>query len=123
MEAQIAANKLPMYRKCRGSWRPDFLVEDSVDENGMIYENYRITEINARFSFNAFILGTLAHEALQDMGLGNNGLKCATDPVEVMILETISQPRSEFLREYLLTLRSYSMERSAYSIRGFHCTY
>jgi hypothetical protein len=86
MEEQVANKKLPMYRKCRGSWRPDFLVEEALDETGRTVERYCITEINARFSFNAFILGTIAHEGLQDMGVGSNALKCATDPVEVRIL-------------------------------------
>ncbi|KAM0145449.1 hypothetical protein ACHAPC_010535 [Botrytis cinerea] len=84
METQVVSKKLPIYRECRGSWRPDFLVEDVLDETGVSVENYRITEINARFSFNAFILGTIAHEGLQDMGVGSNGLKCATDPVELL---------------------------------------
>ncbi|KAI9646634.1 hypothetical protein NHQ30_004630 [Ciborinia camelliae] len=84
MEIQVANNKIPKYDECRGSWRPDFLVEDTIDGNGTKLENYRITEINARFSFNAFILGTIAHESLQDMGVGSNGLKCATDPEELL---------------------------------------
>ncbi|ESZ90463.1 hypothetical protein SBOR_9157 [Sclerotinia borealis F-4128] len=84
MEEQVVSKKLPMYRECRGSWRPDFLVEDVIDDMGEAVENYRITEINARFSFNAFILGTIAHEGLQDIGVGSNGLKCATDPIELL---------------------------------------
>ncbi|TGO83537.1 hypothetical protein BPOR_0630g00060 [Botrytis porri] len=84
MEAQIMENKLPMYRECRGSWRPDFLVEDVLDNNGMAVENYRITEINARFSFNGFILTAIACEGLQDMGIGKNGLRCATDPTKIL---------------------------------------
>ncbi|KAF7958169.1 hypothetical protein EAE96_003730 [Botrytis aclada] len=84
MEAQIADNKLPLYRDRRGSWRPDFLVEDVIDENGMTVENYRITEINARFSFNGFILGAVAYEGLQDMGIERNGLRYAADPTKII---------------------------------------
>ncbi|TDZ17179.1 hypothetical protein Cob_v009930 [Colletotrichum orbiculare MAFF 240422] len=42
------------FANCLGSWRPDFLVEDGEEGD----EIFRITEINARFSFNGFI-----HEA------------------------------------------------------------
>ncbi|KAF5879014.1 uncharacterized protein Bfra_006219 [Botrytis fragariae] len=84
MEAQIADNKIPLYRDRRGSWRPDFLVEDVIDENGMTVENYRITEINARFSFNGFILSAIAYESLQDMGIGRNGLRYAADPTKIL---------------------------------------
>ncbi|KAJ5598164.1 hypothetical protein N7537_008248 [Penicillium hordei] len=84
IDDQVSKNKILRYRECRGSWRPDFLVEDKMDENGRKMENFRITEINARFSFNAFVLGTLAHEGLQDMGVGHNGLKCATDPAKLL---------------------------------------
>ncbi|RAL61473.1 hypothetical protein DID88_009402 [Monilinia fructigena] len=35
MENQVVSKKLPMYRECRGSWRPDFLVEDVLDETGV----------------------------------------------------------------------------------------
>ncbi|TGO14979.1 hypothetical protein BTUL_0046g00710 [Botrytis tulipae] len=84
MEAQVIDKKLPMYRECRGSWRPDFLVEDMLDENGEAVENYRITEINARFSFNAFFHAIFACEGLEDMGAGINGLRCATDPTKLL---------------------------------------
>ncbi|KAJ4069925.1 hypothetical protein NW756_002251 [Fusarium oxysporum] len=54
IEGQVMIGNLPQFSQCRGSWRPDFLVED----NGERKENYCITEINARFSFNGFM-----HEA------------------------------------------------------------
>lgn len=50
-----------------------------MGEDGTAIEHFRITEVNARFCFNAFILGTLAHEGLRDMGVGGNGLKLATN--------------------------------------------
>ncbi|PQE31823.1 taurine catabolism dioxygenase protein [Rutstroemia sp. NJR-2017a WRK4] len=84
MEERVATKELPVYRECRGSWRPDFLVEGALDETGRAVERFRITEINARFSFNAFIIGTIANEGLQDMGVGSNGLQCATDPQELL---------------------------------------
>ncbi|KAF7893594.1 uncharacterized protein EAF02_001132 [Botrytis sinoallii] len=84
LEAQIINNKIPMYRECRGSWRPDFLVEDALDANGMTVENYRITEINARFSFNAFLHSILAYEGLEETGAGRNGLRCAASPRKLL---------------------------------------
>ncbi|KAE8380411.1 hypothetical protein BDV26DRAFT_302844 [Aspergillus bertholletiae] len=79
---------LPPYRDCRGSWRPDFLVEEvSLGENLPPAEIFRISEINARFSFNGYMLLAHGQQALQDIGISNtnNGLKGATDPQ--MILE------------------------------------
>ncbi|ATZ47697.1 hypothetical protein BCIN_03g00090 [Botrytis cinerea B05.10] len=84
IETQIINNKFPIYRECRGSWRPDFLVEDVLGENGIAVENYRITEINARFSFNGFLHSILAYEALEDMGAGKNGLRCAANPRKLL---------------------------------------
>ncbi|KAF7864360.1 hypothetical protein EAF04_006494 [Stromatinia cepivora] len=123
MEAQIANNKIPIYRECRGSWRPGFLVEDALDENGTTFGNYRITEINARFPFNAFIYGTVAYEGLQDMGVGMNGLKCAADLVKVKISAIILQGWLKRQANSLLTLSSYLMEPSAFSGQEFHCTF
>ncbi|KAI1035213.1 hypothetical protein LB504_005808 [Fusarium proliferatum] len=54
IEGQVIIGNLPQFSQCRGSWRPDFLVEDNSERE----ENYCITEINARFSFNGFM-----HEA------------------------------------------------------------
>ncbi|KAF5641773.1 multidrug transporter [Fusarium tjaetaba] len=54
IESQVLVGNLPQFSQCRGSWRPDFLVEDSSERE----ENHCITEINARFSFNGFM-----HEA------------------------------------------------------------
>lgn len=69
-----------------GSWRPDFLVENhrSSQHGTVVEENFTITEINARFSFNGFmheVYGQQAlDEALQDTSAGAMGLISATDP-------------------------------------------
>jgi hypothetical protein len=60
-------------------------------------ERFRITEINARFSFNAFILGMLAHEGLRDMGVGGNGLELATNPEKVTSIPHRFQMNALFL--------------------------
>ncbi|KAK6358804.1 hypothetical protein TWF730_008123 [Orbilia blumenaviensis] len=47
-----------------GSWRPDFLVEDTVES---VYPRIRICEINARFGFNGFFATlTVANEFYRD---------------------------------------------------------
>ncbi|GMG29819.1 unnamed protein product [Aspergillus oryzae] len=73
------------YRDCRGSWRPDFLVEEENSEDGSgPVENFRISEINARFSFNGFMFATCGQQAIHDMGIcdNGNGLVGATDPAK-----------------------------------------
>lgn len=63
-----------------GSWRPDFLVEDGPDGE----ENFRITEINARFSFNGFMHAAYGQQALalavQGQGSEATRLVGATEP-------------------------------------------
>ncbi|TDZ28489.1 hypothetical protein C8035_v007565 [Colletotrichum spinosum] len=54
IDDQARAGKMLDFANCLGSWRPDFLVEDGEEAD----EIFRITEINARFSFNGFV-----HEA------------------------------------------------------------
>lgn len=56
------------------------MVEDS--EDGAIVENFRITEINARFSFNGFMHQAYGQQALDDVGVGAN-LANATDSEKV----------------------------------------
>jgi hypothetical protein len=85
VELQSTVGTLPHYVKRRGSWRPDFLVEEMKCVDGTIVENFRITEINARFSFNAFLHATYGHMALDDTGMGRYGLASATTPKEVPI--------------------------------------
>ncbi|PYI04462.1 Clavaminate synthase-like protein [Aspergillus sclerotiicarbonarius CBS 121057] len=69
------------YANCSGSWRPDFLVENSGPESDSI-ESFRITEINARFSFNGFMYVAYGQEALGNLHDGL-GLVPATDPVKI----------------------------------------
>ncbi|KAJ5813642.1 uncharacterized protein N7503_000392 [Penicillium pulvis] len=76
MDAQPDAI-LPPYRGRLGSWRPDFLIEqDSAGD-----ENFRISEINSRFSFNGLMHEAYAQQALQDIGVSNgrNGLMGTSD--------------------------------------------
>ena len=46
-------------------------------------ENYRLTEINARFCFNGFMHQAYGQEALSALGVGTNGTVHATDSVKV----------------------------------------
>ena len=71
---------MPHISECLGSWRPDFLVEE--DEHGE--EQYRITEINARFCFNGFIHEAYGQEALNMCLAQDSKLVGATDPEEVI---------------------------------------
>ena len=54
MDGQTEA-LIPKYRTRQGSWRPDFLLENN--------ENYRVCEINARFSFNGFLHTAFCQQA------------------------------------------------------------
>lgn len=49
------------------------MIED-LCEKGVVTENFRITEINARFSFNGLLHQTYGHLALDDIGIGSHGL-------------------------------------------------
>lgn len=83
VERQSAAGLLPPYAERKGSWRPDFLVEDIRCADGTVQENFRITEINARFSFNAYMHAVFGHTALEDTGMARYGLVPATTPKKV----------------------------------------
>ncbi|KAI1409892.1 hypothetical protein F5Y13DRAFT_181745 [Hypoxylon sp. FL1857] len=78
LEEQAPRDKVQKYSACRGSWRPDFLVEEHKRSDGVVAERFRITEINARFSFNGFMHAAYGQEALDNMGLGDSGLASAT---------------------------------------------
>lgn len=87
MEGQVP-RLLPPYRECRGSWRPDFLVEeDKHGENLPSQERFCISEINARFSFNGYMLCAHGQQGLQDIDItdSKNGIKGATDPQMVSV--------------------------------------
>ncbi|CAH0055509.1 unnamed protein product [Clonostachys solani] len=85
LDQQVLLGNLPPFAERLGSWRPDFLVEDhTCSQTGSIVENFRVTEINARFSFNGFMheaYGQHAvNKALSDAGARELGLVSATDP-------------------------------------------
>ncbi|KAF1996084.1 hypothetical protein P154DRAFT_499105 [Amniculicola lignicola CBS 123094] len=65
---------------CLGSWRPDFLVD--TDENGR--EKYRITEINARFSFNGFMHLFYGQTVINESLPAGSGLAGAVNPEEIL---------------------------------------
>ncbi|KAF5023466.1 hypothetical protein F66182_4466 [Fusarium sp. NRRL 66182] len=60
VDRQVMLGNLPGFPERLGSWRPDFLVEDDDQQE----ENYRITEINARYSFNGFLHAAYGQKAL-----------------------------------------------------------
>ncbi|KAI9150839.1 ATP-dependent bile acid permease [Paramyrothecium foliicola] len=66
MDAQVDHGNLPKFSERLGSWRPDFMVEDfpSTEAAFSTEENFTITEINARFSFNGFMHEAYGQEAL-----------------------------------------------------------
>ena len=104
---------MPHISECLGSWRPDFLVEE--DEHGE--EQYRITEINARFCFNGFILEAYGQEALNRCLAQDSELVSATDPEKVML-----QDLQLRLSWGLLTGARSLAVYLAFSSRLFPCT-
>ncbi|KAI2635261.1 hypothetical protein GGS21DRAFT_102151 [Xylaria nigripes] len=64
LDGQVSQGNLKQFYECQGSWRPDFLIEDPGD-----VENFLITEINARFSFNGFFHQAYGQEGLNSMNL------------------------------------------------------
>ncbi|OAA60859.1 hypothetical protein ISF_05898 [Cordyceps fumosorosea ARSEF 2679] len=78
LDGQVVQGNLAPYSAATlGSWRPDFLVEDDNGE-----ENFRLTEINARFCFNGFMHGSYGQTALDNMGMDKSGLVGAADGEE-----------------------------------------
>ena len=83
---------IPDYSLRRGSWRPDFLVDGVPGhQRGELVENFRITEINARFSFNGFMHEAYGQQALDGVGLEGRGLVSATDGQKVRPLSPVIQ--------------------------------
>ncbi|PWY74487.1 hypothetical protein BO94DRAFT_606936 [Aspergillus sclerotioniger CBS 115572] len=66
------------FRECRGSWRPDFLIEEQGGTEDRP-EAFRICEINARFCWNGFMMNALGQDALVDTGISGHELVGATD--------------------------------------------
>ncbi|TWU71399.1 hypothetical protein ED733_002807 [Metarhizium rileyi] len=82
LEGQVLNGTVKKYSECRGAWRPDFMVEDHC-EDGIVTENFRITEINARFSFNGFMHQAYGQLALDDIGAKAHGFVCATSAASI----------------------------------------
>ncbi|KAF5538989.1 multidrug transporter [Fusarium phyllophilum] len=81
IEGQVTIGNLPQFSQCRGSWRPDFLVEDNSERE----ENYCITEINTRFSFNGFMHGAYGQAATNERKeSAETELIPATDPGTIL---------------------------------------
>ncbi|KAH7125922.1 hypothetical protein EDB81DRAFT_663481 [Dactylonectria macrodidyma] len=83
LETQVSCGKLDKFPACQGSWRPDFLVEDNPDSSDAM-ENFRITEINARFCFNGFMHQAYGQQALGDLVSGAATLADATDAEKII---------------------------------------
>lgn len=60
-------------------------------------ENYRITEINARFCFNGFMHQAYGQTALDALGVGSNGVTHATDSEEVICLQIIRKGSEAYI--------------------------
>ncbi|QUC19331.1 uncharacterized protein UV8b_03572 [Ustilaginoidea virens] len=83
LDSQVLKGTLRRFSECRGSWRPDFLVGQCAGAGGeggdlADGEDFILTEINARFSFNGTMYIALGQEALDSMGLGSAALQSAT---------------------------------------------
>ncbi|EEP79913.1 predicted protein [Uncinocarpus reesii 1704] len=74
------------YKQCLGSWRPDFLVEETSHAAGResIAERFAICEINARFSFNGFCMSEAGQQGLADMGATQKHLLNVLEPGQVI---------------------------------------
>ncbi|ATY60901.1 taurine catabolism dioxygenase [Cordyceps militaris] len=83
LDEQQQLGRLRPYATCQGAWRPDFLIEEVRDDNGRATENFRVSEINARFCFNGFMHVAYGSAALEDMGAAQSGLVAATDGSQV----------------------------------------
>ncbi|TQV93260.1 hypothetical protein IF1G_07838 [Cordyceps javanica] len=70
------------YSACEGSWRPDLLNQKVCGDDGSWAENFRVSEINARFCFNGFLHFAYGSSALADMSTEQFSLVAATDGVQ-----------------------------------------
>ncbi|KAF1919049.1 hypothetical protein BDU57DRAFT_490977 [Ampelomyces quisqualis] len=75
---QSLCGNIREFSKCHGSWRPDFLVEC---EGGR--EKFRITEINARFSFNGLMHLYYGQNVVNKSLSKSSGLSGAMDAEEI----------------------------------------
>ncbi|KAI1424748.1 hypothetical protein F5Y12DRAFT_750780 [Xylaria sp. FL1777] len=85
LEDQVSQEKLKDYSECLGSWRPDFLIEDRTGcQDKEAVENFLITEINGRFSFNGTMYLACGQEVLDDTNLGDFKLASTTTPKSIL---------------------------------------
>ncbi|OAA60622.1 hypothetical protein ISF_05661 [Cordyceps fumosorosea ARSEF 2679] len=82
LDEQEELGNLPKFSTRQGSWRPDFLVEEVHHEDGSKTENFRLSEINARFCFNGFMHILYGNLALQGMNLNECGLSIPANGAE-----------------------------------------
>lgn len=73
------------WSKCHGAWRPDFLIE--CDEG---QEKFKITEINARFSFNGLMHLLYGQGVVNESIPKGSGLLGAVDVEDVSLAATAS---------------------------------
>ncbi|PVH98974.1 hypothetical protein DM02DRAFT_643318 [Periconia macrospinosa] len=85
VEDQTVSGTMCPYNECRGSWRPDFLVDSEGNEG----EIFKVTEINARFVFNGAMHLYYGQKALNESLATENNMVCGAVPAE------------EFLEGYL----------------------
>ncbi|KAI2137938.1 hypothetical protein LOZ27_005676 [Ophidiomyces ophidiicola] len=78
-----AIDEIRPFKECLGSWRPDILIENASDTSE-VAERFVLCEINARFSFNGFILSSSGQQALQDMGSEDKCMLSVLEPSEVV---------------------------------------
>ncbi|KAK8096118.1 hypothetical protein PG999_014140 [Apiospora kogelbergensis] len=76
IDHEVAHGNMARYRDCLGAWRPDFLIH--MDEGGQ--ERFKVTEINARFSFNGLMHLAYGQAALQEKLGRTSEFVGATDP-------------------------------------------
>ncbi|KAI1089358.1 hypothetical protein F5B19DRAFT_467683 [Rostrohypoxylon terebratum] len=77
LETRVSCGDLDPYFRCQGSWRPDFMIEEDESNCNGAREKFRITEINARFSFNGLMHGAYGQKALENIVATTNGLSSA----------------------------------------------
>ncbi|KAI0517593.1 hypothetical protein F5B22DRAFT_110747 [Xylaria bambusicola] len=94
LDDQVSQGKLKDYSACRGSWRPDFLIEERAgSRDGVAIENFMITEINARFSFNGAFYVSYGQDVLDEMPLGQLNLSSTTTSATMLNgLRTLFNP-------------------------------
>ncbi|KAJ5836572.1 hypothetical protein N7447_002598 [Penicillium robsamsonii] len=101
------------FKECMGSWRPDFLVEEPVDLTNGCVENFRICEINARFSWNGYMLSALGQKALLDMGICRSEIMGGTNPRKILNgLQRLYDPQSPV---YLLKGKEHGYDIHLYA--------